>query len=124
MHPMDLKMYIQKVKAFNHELDWDQFHNPKDLLLALMSEVGELAECFRWLSEEEIARVIADPEKKKKIAEELADIAMYLMTISYKMDIDFSKAIEEKFEKNKKRFTLEKNKGVHTNPIEGYKPQA
>ena len=100
---MDINAFSEQLKAFNAELDWDQFHNPKDLILALMSEVGELSECFRWLSNEEIAHIIADPEKKRKIAEELADIMMYLTVISYKMDIDFSQAIEEKLEKNKKR---------------------
>lgn len=119
---MDLNVVIEQVKQFNHERDWDQFHNPKDLILALMSEVGELAECYRWISKEELGRVMADPAKKKKIEEELADIAMYLIMLSYKTDIDLSTAIQNKLEKNKLRFPIEKVKGVHTNPLEGYKP--
>lgn len=121
---MDINALVEKVKQFNNERDWDQFHNPKDLVLALMSEVGELAECYRWLNEAELAHIIADSEKKKKIADELADIIMYISTISYKMNIDLTQAIEEKFEKNKLRFSLEKSKGVHTNFLEGYKPSA
>lgn len=121
---MDLELFIQKVKAFNYERDWDQFHNPKDLLLALMSEVGELAECYRWLNEEECVHVLANPAKKKKIEEELADIGLYLIMLSYKTDIDLLQAMKEKLEKNAMRFPLEKSKGVHSNPLEGFKPRA
>lgn len=120
---MDIDVLIEQVKQFSCDRDWDQFHNPKDLILALMSEVGELAECYRWLSEEEIVRVMADPDKKRKITEELADIAMYLFILSYKTNTDLSKAIQEKLEKNGLRYPSEKMKGIHTNPIEGYKPK-
>lgn len=118
---MDINTLIEQIKQFNNDRDWDQFHNPKDLILALMSEVGELAECYRWLSENEMIRVIADLDKKKKITEELADIAMYLFMLSYKTNTDLSMAIQEKIEKNKLRYPSEKIKGIHTNPIEGYK---
>lgn len=118
---MDINTLIEQIKQFNNDRDWDQFHNPKDLILALMSEVGELAECYRWLSENEMIRVIADLDKKKKITEELADIAMYLFMLSYKTNTDLSMAIQEKIEKNKLRYSSEKIKGIHTNPIEGYK---
>ena len=118
---MDLNKIKEKVRQFNKERDWDQFHNPKDILVALVSEVGELAECYRWLNQEEIARIHTDPGKKKKVEEEIADIMLYLITLAYKTNIDIVKAVEEKLEKNKKKYPVNKSKGVHTNPIEGFK---
>ncbi|MFP4195568.1 MAG: nucleotide pyrophosphohydrolase [Candidatus Woesearchaeota archaeon] len=110
-----------KIQEFNKERDWDKYHNPKDLFVAMVSEVGELAECYRWLTEEEVDTIHSHPEKKKQVEEEVADIMMYLIMISYKTDIDIFKAVEEKLEKNAKRYPVDKIKGVHTNPIQGYK---
>ena len=111
----------EKIKAFNLERDWDKFHNPKDLLIALVSEVGELAECYRWLNPEELARVHLEADKKQKIEEEIADIFTYLIILSYKTNIDIVKAIENKIEKNSKKYPIEKSKGIHSNPLEGFK---
>ncbi|PIZ51473.1 nucleotide pyrophosphohydrolase [Candidatus Woesearchaeota archaeon CG_4_10_14_0_2_um_filter_33_13] len=111
----------EKVKQFNLDRDWDQFHNPKDLIIALLSEVGELAECYRWLSSEEVFKIHLDPLKKQKVSEEVADILMYLLTFSYKIDIDLLKAVEEKLEKNKLKYPVEKSKGIHSNPLMGFK---
>jgi NTP pyrophosphatase (non-canonical NTP hydrolase) len=117
----DLNRLKEKIKQFNIERDWDKFHNPKDLLVALMSEVGELADCYRWLNKEELDRIHTDPVKKKKIEEEIADIMSYLIMIAYKTDIDIFKAVEEKIEKNREKYPAEKMKGIHSNPIEGFK---
>ena len=110
-----------KVKEFNAERDWDKYHNPKDLIVALMSEVGELAELYRWLNEEEMNNILLDPLKKEKVESELADITMYLMTLSYKTNTDLFKAVEKKMEKINKRYPVEKIKGLHTNPLTGFK---
>ncbi len=118
---MEFEALKHKIKQFNLERDWDKFHNPKDLLVALVSEVGELAECYRWLSDTELLRIHNDPVKKKKVEEEIADIMMYLIILSYKTDIDIFKVIEEKIEKNRNKYPIDKVKGIHTNPIEGYK---
>jgi len=118
---MDLNHIKEQIKTFNLERDWDQYHNPKDLIIALVSEVGELAELYRWLNTEEVNRVHADPAKKKKIEEEIADIMMYLIMLSYKTDIDIIKAIHNKLEKNRLKYPVEKSKGIHTNPLEGFK---
>jgi len=117
----DFNLLKEKIKEFNSERNWDQFHNPKDLLVALVSEVGELADCYRWLSSEELYKVHKDPEKKIKIEEEIADIMMYLMILTNKTDIDLLKTVENKLEKNAKKYPLNKCKGVHSNAIEGFK---
>jgi NTP pyrophosphatase (non-canonical NTP hydrolase) len=111
----------EKVKQFNLDRDWDQFHNPKDLVIALFSEVGELAECYRWLNPEEVSRVHLDSDKKKKVEEEVADILMYVLMLAYKTDIDLVKAIEDKLAKNSLKYPLDKSKGVHSNPLMGFK---
>ena len=111
----------EKIKQFNIERDWDQYHNPKDLIIALFSEVGELAECYRWLNDEEISQVHLDPDKRKKVEEEVADILMYMFMFAYKTDIDLVKVIEDKLEKNSKKYPIDKMKGMHSNPLMGFK---
>ncbi len=118
---MELNDLKEKIREFNVERDWDKFHNPKDLLIALVSEVGELAECYRWLSDAELSKIHSDPAKKKKVEEEIADVIIYLIILSYKTDIDIFKVIEWKIEKNREKYPIEKAKGIHTNPIEGFK---
>ncbi len=118
---MEFNELKEKIKTFNYERDWDKFHNPKDLLIALVSEVGELAECYRWLNDVELSNIHTDSVKKKKIEEEIADITMYLIMLAYKTNIDIVKVVEEKIEINTKKYPVEKMKGIHSNPIEGFK---
>ena len=117
----DINELIRKLKEFHNARNWDQFHTPKDLVLAMVSEVGELAECYRWLSEKEVLNMHQDPNKKKKIEEEIADILMFLLTLSYKLDIDVFNAVSQKIEKNEKRYPVSTMKSKHTNPIVGFK---
>lgn len=117
----DLEKLKEKIREFDLERDWEQFHNPKDLLVALVSEMGELAECYRWLSEEELTKVHADPEKRERVEEEIADIMMFLIRLAYQTRIDIVEAVEKKLERIKKKYPLEKVKGKHTNFIEGFK---
>ncbi|MBW2963146.1 nucleotide pyrophosphohydrolase [Candidatus Woesearchaeota archaeon] len=117
----DLEKLKEKIREFDLERDWEQFHNPKDLLVALVSEMGELAECYRWLSKEELTRVHSNPEKKEKVEEEIADIMMFLIRLAHQTDIDIINAVEKKLERIKEKYPSEKVKGVHTNFIEGFK---
>jgi len=112
---------VEEIKQFNTERDWDAFHQPKDLLIALMSEVGELADLYRWLNTTELETALCNPEKKTKIAEELADIFSFLIILAYKQDIDLLEALSDKLEKNKQRFDPTKMKGIHSNILEGFK---
>jgi len=119
---MSLERLREEIKRFNHERDWDKYHNPKDLVVALVSEVGELAECYRWLNDEEQSSIHLDPAKKLKVEEEIADIMMFLIILAYKTDINIIKACDAKLAKNRERYAVDKVKGMHSNPIEGYKP--
>jgi NTP pyrophosphatase (non-canonical NTP hydrolase) len=118
---MQLQELTATLKTFNKERDWDQYHNPKDLLIALMSEVGELADLYRWLSPEDIKQLEQDPEKKKAVEEELADIFMYLLTLCYVTNTDIEQAVLQKLEKNKKKYPVDKIKGIHSNKLMGVK---
>ena len=111
----------QKIKDFNKERDWDKYHNSKDLILALMSEVGELAEIYKWLNQSELEEIQTNPQKKTLIEEELADIFNYIIVLSYNLDIDLLKVTQDKLEKNKLKYPTDKIKGIHSNFIQGIK---
>jgi NTP pyrophosphatase (non-canonical NTP hydrolase) len=98
----DIDQLIQKLKAFRDERDWEQFHNPKDLAIALSIEASELLEVFLWKPHQE-----AD---KEKIKEELADVLAYTLLIAERCDLDVKKIVEDKIEKNKLKYPVEKSK--------------
>ena len=91
------------------ERDWEQFHSPKNLAMALAGEAGELLEHFQWLTEEESENL---PENKKQaVAMELADILIYLVRLSQRLDIDLMDAAWQKISLNEKRYPVDKVKG-------------
>ena len=106
----DLEKIRDSLRKFASERDWDQFHTPKNLALALTAEVGELVEHFQWETAEQIAKF--GPERKGEIADELADVLSYLVRLSDKMDIDLEKAFFQKIEKNSRKYPIEKAKGT------------
>ena len=84
---MDIKEIQKKLVKFAEERDWDQFHSPKNLVMALTSEVGELNEFFQWLTEEQ-SSIKDDSPKVDEIGHEIADIFIYLLRLADKLDID------------------------------------
>lgn len=117
----DFNIIKEKLKEFNKERDWDQYLNPKDILVALMSEIGELADLYKWLDKEEMAKVHKDPVAHAAISEEIADIFSYVLTLAEKAQVDILDTLDKKIEKNRARYPLDKSKGVHSNPLEGFK---
>jgi len=105
----DLLILREKLRAFAEARDWDQFHSPKNLSMALMVEVAELMEHFQWLTEEQTANL--DAEKKVVIAEELADILLYLVRISDKLDVNLNEAALNKLKKNAVKYPADKVRG-------------
>ncbi|MDD4877847.1 MAG: nucleotide pyrophosphohydrolase [Candidatus Nanoarchaeia archaeon] len=99
------------VSAFAKERDWEKFHNPKDLGIALSIEVSELMEHFRFKSNEEIQEFLKDAEKKKEISYELADIFHAVLRISEVCNIDLSESLKEKMVEARKKYPVEKVKG-------------
>ena len=103
---MDIKDIQNKLAVFAKERDWDQFHSPKNLVMALTSEVGELNELFQWLTEKQSEKLNND-----EVKQEIADIFIYLVRLSDRLDIDIEEAIKEKININTKKYPIELSKG-------------
>ena len=110
---MDIKEIQDKLAKFAKERDWDQFHSPKNLVMALTSEVGELNELFQWLTEEQ-SSMKDDIGKIEEIRKEIADIFIYLLRLADKLDIDIEEAVREKIEINAKKYPIDLAKGNAT----------
>jgi NTP pyrophosphatase (non-canonical NTP hydrolase) len=100
-----------RVLAFVRERDWEQFHAPKNLSMALAAEAGELMEHFLWATPEESRAIAQDPVKRAKIAEELADVVIYALEFANATQLDVAAAIESKMAANAKKYPVEKSKG-------------
>lgn len=108
----DIQALTEKIKKFRDERDWMQFHNPKDVALSLVLEAAEVLEHFQWKKPDEVeahARACKD-----EIADELADVSMYLLELADNLGIDLAKAIDIKLAKNACKYPVEKAKGRHT----------
>ncbi len=100
---------IKKLRKFADERDWEQFHSPKNLSMALAVEVGEILECFQWLTEEQSRRL--DPEALRRVKEEIGDVQIYLARLADQLGFSPLEAAEEKLKQNKKKYPIEKAKG-------------
>ena len=102
----DLK---ERIRRFADERDWDQFHTPKNLAMALIVEAAELVEHFQWLTSEESQSMTA--VKKAEVQAELADILIYLVRIADKLEIDLHNAALEKLQRNAEKYPAGKVRG-------------
>lgn len=107
--PSDLLLLRDKLREFAEARDWDQFHSPKNLSMALMVEVAELMEHFQWLTEAQSTSL--SPASKAAVAEELADVLLYLVRISDKMGVDLLEAALHKLEKNAVKYPADLVRG-------------
>lgn len=105
----DLLMLRDQLRAFAEARDWNQFHSPKNLSMALMVEVAELMEHFQWLTEAQSGAL--DAAKKAVVAEELADILLYLVRLADKLEVDLQQAALHKLEKNAAKYPAEQVRG-------------
>lgn len=103
---------LQKIRKFRDERDWMQFHDPKNLAVSIVIEAAELLEQFQWKDEKAVKQHIR--ENKEGIADELADVAIYLAELSDNLGIDLIQAMNSKLEKNAKKYPVAKAKGVAT----------
>lgn len=100
----DIKEIIDALIKFRNDRDWEQFHNPKDLALAISIEAGELLEQYLWKSPEEATI--------EKVKEELADVMAYSFLLADKYDFDVKQLILEKINKNEEKYPINKSKGT------------
>lgn len=101
-----------RLRAFVREREWDQFHNPKNLAMALIAEAGELVEHFQWLTPEQADRL--DASSHEEVAMEIADVFIYLLELADRLNIDVLDAAERKLARNAARYPVEKSRGVST----------
>jgi len=111
---MNIKEIQKKLRKFAKERDWEQFHSPKNLAMALSGEVGELAEIFQWLSEDQSNKENINDEDLLKVKEEGADILLYIIRLSDKLDIDLDQAVMDKLKINESKYPIELSKGNAT----------
>lgn len=107
----DIEQLKLRLQQFADERQWDQFHSPKNLSMALIAEAAELIEHFQWLTEKE--SYIIQGDKLEAVRMELADIQIYLIRISDKLSIDLLDAVDKKIEINEKKYPADKVKGQH-----------
>ena len=112
----DSKTSIDQLKRllldFRDERDWKQFHDPKNLAEAISIEAAELLELFLWKSPSDVAHLLkSDAEFKNAVEDELADILSFILNFANATNIDVSRAVKSKIEKNRKKYPVEKAKG-------------
>ncbi len=104
-----IKELTRRVLEFSTAREWDAYHNPKDLAVAVAAEAGELMQHFVWQQGEQIERRVA--ERRDEIAAEMADVAILLMEMAERCGIDLADAVRAKIELNEGRYPVEKSRG-------------
>ena len=106
-----LQQLKEEIKAFAVERDWEQFHTPKNLSMAIAAEAAELMEHFLWKEGTESVDVLQDPLKRQQIAEELADILIFSLEFANIAEMDVATIIRAKMKANAIKYPVEKAKG-------------
>ncbi|MFI7326919.1 nucleotide pyrophosphohydrolase [Streptomyces rubiginosohelvolus] len=106
MTDIDVAELQRRLVAFAAARDWGQYHTPKNLAAALSVEASELLEIFQWLTPEQSAAIMEDPESAHRVADEVADVLAYLLQFCEVLGIDPTAALVAKLERNEKRFPL------------------
>jgi NTP pyrophosphatase (non-canonical NTP hydrolase) len=101
-----LRELADLLRAFAQARNWEPYHTPKNLAMALAGETGELTACFQWLTPAESARIMHDPRAAANIESELADVLQYLIRLADVLDVDLAEAVRKKMRLNEKRFPL------------------
>lgn len=101
----------REIAAFIRDRDWEQFHDPKNLSMAIATEAAELMEHFRWAKNAESIELVRDPEVKHAVAEELADILAFALSFANAADIDIASTLRAKMAKNATKYPVEKYRG-------------
>lgn len=103
---------VKRIRQFRDDRDWMKFHDPKNLATSISIEAAELLEHFQWKTGEESGRYAA--ENAEALADEIADVAIYLIEIADNIGIDFVNAIHRKLDKNAAKYPVDKARGVAT----------
>jgi len=104
MSDLDIASLQRRLIDFAEAREWGPYHTPKNLAMALSIEASELAEIFQWLTPEESAEVMSDPDKAFRVRDEVADVLAYLLQLAGACGVDVLQALAEKIERNETRF--------------------
>lgn len=107
----ELAGLAERLREFAAARDWEQFHTPKNLAMALAGEVGELVAELQWLTPEEARRVMADPDAAARLRSELADVAIYLTRLADVLGVDLVKAAHAKLDEGERRYDADTYRG-------------
>jgi NTP pyrophosphatase (non-canonical NTP hydrolase) len=107
----DLTELRDAMRTFTRERDWEQFHDPKSLILALVGEVGEVSELFQWLPADQAVEHASREPLSTRSAEELADVLLYLVRLADVLDVDLAAAAREKLRDSAARFDPAQHQG-------------
>lgn len=107
----DILELEDKVARFCRERDWDKFHTPKDLAIGISTEANELLDLFRFKTESDMRCMLDDAKKRVRIEEELADTLFFVLRFAQMNQMDLSRILTEKLEKNAQKYPVEKAKG-------------
>lgn len=114
----DIRGLQQALREFAVARDWEQFHIPKNLVLALLAEAGELAEPFQWLTPDQAASIMKGP-RAADVEDELADVAIYLLRLADVLGVNLGEAVRSKLTRNETRFPVGTVRGrADVNPRE------
>lgn len=107
----DLRTVLDDIRAFVRERDWEQFHDPKNLAMAVASEAGELLAELRWVASEEADAVAKRPDVRARLEDEVADVAITLLMFCDRTGIELAPAMRRKLAKNREKYPLEEARG-------------
>lgn len=114
-HPLvEVRGAAQALREFAEARDWAQFHSPKNLVMALSGEVGELNEIFQWMTEADSFKAASSEATAKAVREEIADVALYLIRLSDVLGIDLNEAVSSKLAMNAAKYPVDLSRGVST----------
>src|SRR5271166_3869569 len=116
---MTIASLQEQLREFAAERDWEQFHTPKNIVMALTAEAGELTEIFQWLTPAESSDVMSEPAEASRVREEIADVFAYLLRLTDVLGVDLEAALTEKMVHNAKKYPVETSRSTaakHTDP--------
>jgi NTP pyrophosphatase (non-canonical NTP hydrolase) len=111
-----LRDVLERLRLFVAERDWEQFHNPKNLAMAVASEAGELLAEYRWIEGDASDVWSSDKDNKQRVAAEAADVAIALLLLCDRIELDLVAAIEQKMDRNAANYPVAQSRGKHSRP--------
>lgn len=111
-----LTALLSEIRAFVQEREWEPFHDPKNLAMAVASEAGELAAELRWVRNEDSDAFCRAPESRARVADEIADVAITLLMMADRVDLDVVQCVQQKLVKNRAKYPVERARGRPESP--------